>query len=167
MLKIDYELLKNGNVKVGEQLNPLIVNSTQGMMNTSEIEGNIILFSYKEDFFYISELEILELKKNEKVFKELETEIILMTAGNLLSHYAWINSIKNRTGIEINFPIMEDKIGENCRKYGMYSKENNNEIISKIIVNKQKNIEAIIEYPTEIPRNIYEVIRILNFLQND
>ncbi len=166
MLKIDYELLKNGNVKVGEQLNPLIVNSTQGMINTSEIEGNIILFSYKEDFFYISELEILEIKKNEKEFKKLNTNIIFMTTGNLLSHYAWIDSIKMRTGIEITFPIVEDKIGENCRKYGMYSQEKKQILNKTIIVNKQKNIEAIIEYPTEIPRNIYEVIRILNFLQN-
>ena len=164
---MDYELLKNGNIKGGEKFNELLVHSSQGIISTENINKNIILFSYKEDFFYISELEILELKKNEKVFKELETEIILMTAGNLLSHYAWINSIKNRTGIEINFPIMEDKIGENCRKYGMYSKENNNEIISKtVIISKKRVVEAVFEYPCDMPRNVYEIIRVLNFLKN-
>mgnify|MGYP005752769237 CR=1 FL=1 len=131
---MDYELLKNGNIKVGEKFNELIINSSKGIINTENIDKNIILFSYKEDFFYISELEILELKKNETIFKELEAEIILMTAGNLLSHYAWINNIKNKAGVEIDFPIVEDKIGENCRKYGMYSKENNNEIISKTVI---------------------------------
>ena len=164
---MDYELLKNGNIKVGEKFNNLIINSTKGIINTEKINKNIILFSYKEDFFYISELEILELKKNEKLFEELETEIILMTAGNLLSHYAWINSIKSRTGIEIENPIIEDKIGENCRKYGMYSKENNNEIISKtVIINKERLVEAVFEYPSNMPRNIYEIIRVLNFLKN-
>lgn len=164
---MDYELLKNGNIKVGEKFNELIINSSKGIINTENIDKNIILFSYKEDFFYISELEILELKKNETIFKELEAEIILMTAGNLLSHYAWINNIKNKEGVEIDFPIVEDKIGENCRKYGMYSKENNNEIISKtVIINKERTVEAIFEYPSNMPRNIYEIIRVLNFLKN-
>lgn len=164
---MDYELLKNGNIKVGEKFNELLVSSTKGIINTENINKNIILFSYKEDFFYISELELLELKKNEKILDELEAEIILMTVGNMLSHYAWINSIKNRTGIDIENPIIEDKIGENCRKYGMYSKENNNEIISKtVIISKKKIVEAIFEYPSEMPRNIYEIIRVLNFLKN-
>ena len=164
---MDYELLKNGNIKVGEKFNELIINSSKGIINTENINKNIILFSYKEDFFYISELEILELKKNETVFKELETEIILMTSGNLLSHYAWINSIKNKVGVEIDFPIVEDKIGEICRKYGMYSKENNNEIISKtVIISKERNVEAFFEYPSNMPRNIYEIIRVLNYLKN-
>lgn len=164
---MDYELLKNGNVKVGEKFNNLIINSTRGIINTENIDKNIILFSYKEDFFYISEIEILELKKNEQVFNELDTQIILMTTGNLLSHYAWIEHIKRKTGTEINYPIIEDKIGENCRKYGMYSKENNNEIISKtVIISKKKTAEAIFEYSNNIPRNIYEIIRVLNFLKN-
>ena len=164
---MDYELLKNGNIRVGEKFNELIINSSNGIINTENINKNIILFSYKEDFFYISELEILELKKNETIFKELEAEIILMTAGNLLSHYAWINNIKNKAGVEIDFPIVEDKIGENCRKYGMYSKENNNEIISKtVIINKERTVEAVFEYPSNMPRSIYGIIRVLNFLKN-
>ena len=164
---MDYELLKNGNITVGEKFNELLVNSTKGIINTENINKNIILFSYKEDFFYISELEILELKKNEKIFEELETEIILMTAGNLLSHYAWINSIRNKAGIEIENPIIEDKIGEYCRKYGMYSKEKKNEIISKtVIISKKRIVEAVFEYPSDMPRNIYEIIRVLNFLKN-
>ena len=90
-----------------------------------------------------------------------------MTSGNLLSHYAWINSIKNKVGVEIDFPIVEDKIGEICRKYGMYSKENNNEIISKtVIISKERNVEAVFEYPSNMPRNIYEIIRVLNYLKN-
>ena len=49
----------------------------------------------------------------------------------------------------------------------MYSKENNNEIISKtVIINKERTVEAVFEYPSNMPRNIYEIIRVLNFLKN-
>ena len=48
---MDYELLKNGNIKVGEKFNELIINSSKGIINTENINKNIILFSYKEDFF--------------------------------------------------------------------------------------------------------------------
>lgn len=163
---MDYELLKNGNVKVGEKINNFIANSTQGLIDLDKIKNNILLFSYKEDFYTISELEVIELQKNSRAFETLNTEIILMTSGNLLSHYAWIENIKLKTGIEIKFPIIEDRIGEQCRKYGMCSKENNNQILNKaILINPEKIVTGIIEYPNTIPRNIYEIIRILNFRQ--
>ena len=163
---MDYELLKNGNVKVGEKINNFIANSTQGIIDLEKIKNNILLFSYKEDFYNIAELEIIELQKNAETFETLNTQIILMTSGNLLSHYAWIENIKFKTGIEIKYPIIEDRIGEQCRKYGMCSKENNNQILNKaILINNEKTVTGIIEYPNTTPRNIYEIIRILNFRQ--
>ena len=163
---MDYELLKNGNVKVGEKISNFIANSTKGIIDLEKTKNNILLFSYKEDFYNIAELEIIELQKNKKTFENLKTEIILMTSGNLLSHYAWIENIKYKTGIEIEFPIIEDRIGEQCRKYGMCSKENNNQILNKaILINQEKIVTGILEYPNTIPRNIYEIIRVLNFQQ--
>ena len=86
----------------------------------------------------------------------------------MLSHYAWINSMKFKTNIDITIPLLEDKIGEIARRYGMVSTLNNNQITNKVIfVGKDKIIKAIIEYESSIPRNIYEIIRILDFINQN
>ena len=168
VLKIDYELLKNGNVKVGEDFIPISCNSTKGIININDLKGNLILFSYPEDFYYISEIEIIELQKNIDEFNKRDTKIILIGYGNMLSHYAWINSMKFKTNIDITIPLLEDKIGEIARRYGMVSTLNNNQITNKVIfVGKDKIIKAIIEYESSIPRNIYEIIRILDFINQN
>lgn len=164
MFIIDYELLKNGNVKVGEAFADFNCNSTNGTINTMNIKKNLVLFSYKEDFDYISELELIELQKNKGTFDNLNTDIIFMSYGTMLAHKSWIESIKLRTGIEITYPIIEDRICEIPRKLGMISKEKNNQIISKIIViDTSRKIKFILESPNYIPRNIYEIIRILKY----
>ena len=167
-MKIDYELLKNGNVKVGDILSSFSCNSTQGIINIDDIKENIILFSYPEDFYYISGIEIVELEKNIEEFNKRETKIILIGYGNMLSHYAWINSMKLNANIDVKIPLLEDKIGEIARRYGMISTSNNNQITNKVIfVGKDKTIKAIIEYESSIPRNIYEIIRILDFMNQN
>ena len=35
---MDYELLKKGNIKVGEKFNELIINSSKGIINTENIK---------------------------------------------------------------------------------------------------------------------------------
>ncbi len=101
----------------------------------------------------------MELQKNIEEFKKLETKIILVGYGNPLSHKVWLESINNRYNIHITIPIIHDNLNEIARKFGMIT---NNIINNKvIIIGKDRKIKAIQEYQSNIPRNVYEILRIL------
>ena len=147
---------------MGEDIIDFESNSTKGLIITNKIENNILLFSYPEDFSYISEFEIIELQKNIREFEKLNTTVLLIGYGNMLSHYAWIEAIKMKTGIEITIPILEDKLNEIARKYGMVYE---NLITNKVvIIGKDRKIKVIQDYAQNIPRNIYEIKRIIQMM---
>ena len=163
---MEYELLSNGKVQIGGKAPDFTSNSTQGEISISNNNMWTVIFSYKEDFYPISTSEIVEFEKNRYLFNEMNTKIIGMSMGTLLSHYAWINDIYNTYGIVINIPLLDDPIGEVCRKYGTISKEINNCVTNNVIIIDDKGIvRSILEYSPEIERNIYEIIRILKILK--
>lgn len=164
---MDYELLSNGKVQIGGRAPEFSCNSTCG--NVDVFSGNqwFALFSYKEDFYPVSTSEFIFLEKNRGLFDAEDVKLVGMSMGTLLSHYAWVNDIYKKIGIKINFPIIEDPIGEVCRKYGMISKEVNNNFVTNnvVIIDNNGVVRTILEYPPEIERNIYEVIRIIKRLK--
>ena len=165
---MDYELLANGKIQVGGVAPRFTCNSTKDEINIDENSNNwLVLFSYKEDFDSLATSEMILLEKNRYMFDELHSDIIAMSTGNLLSHFAWINDIYRNTGIKIDFPIIEDTIGEACRKYGMISRiDNSNVVLSNVvIIDENRIIRAILQYSPNIERNIYEILRIIKSVQ--
>ena len=86
-----------------------------------------------------------------------------MSTGNLLSHIAWMEDIHRNTGVKITFPIIEDPVGEICRKYGMIAKINDkNTVMSDVVIVDNFNIvRAKLQYFPNIEKNIFEIIRII------
>lgn len=165
---MDYELLANGKIQIGGEAPKFVCNSTMKQVTVSKEEKKwFVLFSYKEDFYPIASNEMIFIEKNRKSFEELGVNIIAMSTGNLLSHFAWINDIYRNTGIKINFPILDDPIGEVCRKYGMISKiDNISVVMSNVVIVDDKNIvRCIFEYSPQIERNVYEIIRVIRLLK--
>jgi len=166
---MDYELLANGKVQIGGEAPSFSCNSTMGNVSVSkEIKKWHVLFSYNEDFYPVATSEMILLEQSKVLFEELETEVIAMSTGNLLSHIAWINDIYRKYGIQIKFPIIEDPIGEICRKYGMISKigDRNMVMSSSIIIDDNNIVRAVLEYSPQIERNIYEIVRIIKTLKS-
>lgn len=164
---MDYELLTNGKVQILGRAPEFTTNSTRGKVTLSFLENNNwhVLFSYKEDFYSIATAEMILFQNNIQNFQKMNTEVIAISTGNLLSHQAWVNEIYRLYGVEITFPIIEDPIGEIARKYGMVSKEANNCVTSNVvIVDNTGIVRCVFEYPTEIERNVYEILRVLKCL---
>lgn len=165
---MDYEVLTNGKIQLGGKAPEFTCNSTCGEVHFPFNENCwTVIFSYKEDFYPVATSEIIFLERNRYLFDELNTKIICVSTGNLLSHQAWVDGIYKSNGIKINFPIIEDPIGEVSRRYGVISKDIGNNYVTSnsIIVDPKGIVKCVLEYLPCVERNIYEIVRIVKELQ--
>lgn len=166
---MDYEVLTNGKIQLGGKAPEFTCNSTCGEVTVSNAENSWkVIFSYKEDFYSVATAELIFLERCRYLFDELHTKVICLSTGNLLSHQAWVDNIYKMNGIKVNFPIIEDPIGEISRRYGIISKELGNNYVTSnvIIIDPNGIVRGVFEYLPCVQRNVYEIIRVIKELQN-
>ena len=163
---MDYELMQNGIVKIGDKAPNFEATTTIGNINLEDYKGKwIILFSYPGDFNAICTKEIIEFTMESGIREDIL--ILGLSIDSINSHYAWINEIYQKTGIKVSFPLIADRSSAIGRKYGMISSNINNcETTRNVyIIDKNLTIRAILMYPPEIQRSVNEIFRIFEELK--
>ena len=165
---MDYELMMNGNVKIGQRAPEFEANTTMGKVSLNNYAGKwLILFSHPGDFTPVCTTEMIAFTKAHTYFKQLNTELLGLSVDSNSSHLAWVYDIYCRTGIKISFPIIADRNGEIARRYGMISNDiSNTETVRNVyIIDDKGTIRTILIYPMNVGRFIPEIIRIVQALQ--
>lgn len=105
-------------------------------------------------------------KKNIE-FESLNTKLIGLSVDSNSSHLAWVHNIKEKSGIEIPFPVIADGNKEIASLYGMISPAQSNTVTVRtvFVIDPDQIIRAIIYYPLEVGRYIPEIIRLIQALQ--
>lgn len=143
-------------------------NTTNGHIKLSDYAGKwIVLFSHPGDFTPVCTTEFLCFAKYYDEFKKRNTEIIGLSVDSNNSHLAWIYNIFQFTGIEIPFPIIEDRDMSIAKLYGMISKpmSNTSTVRCVFIIDDKQILRTILYYPLTTGRNIPEILRIIEALQ--
>ncbi len=164
----NYEIMMNGNVKIGEFAPEFEAITTMGDIKLSDYKGKwLILFSHPGDFTPVCTTEMIAFTKAHTYFKNLNTELLGLSVDSNSSHLAWIYDIYCKTGIKVSFPIIADRNGEIARKYGMIANDiSNTETVRNVFIIDDKGIiRTILIYPLNIGRFISEIIRIVEALQ--
>ena len=118
----NYEIMMNGNVKIGEYAPEFEAMTTMGNIKLSDYKGKwIILFSHPGDFTPVCTTEFIAFSKANTYFERLNTCLIGLSIDSNPSHLAWLYDICLKTGITVPFPVIADRSGEIARKYGMIS----------------------------------------------
>ena len=165
---MDYELMMNGNVKIGQRAPEFEANTTMGKVSLNDYAGKwLILFSHPGDFTPVCTTEMIAFTKAHTYFKQLNTELLGLSVDSNSSHLAWVYDIYCRTGIKISFPIIADRNGEIARRYGMIANDiSNTETVRNVyIIDDKGTIRTILIYPMNVGRFIPEIIRIVQALQ--
>lgn len=150
---MDYEVLMNGHVKIGESAPSFECSSTKGKISLENYKGKwLIFFSYPEDFTPVCTSEIIAFAMAYPYCQKINTEILGLSVDSLAAHFAWIEMIYQKTAIPILFPLIADANGEIARKYGMMtnSVSSSKAIRNVYILNPQQQIKAIFSYPMEV-----------------
>lgn len=165
---MDYELMMNGNVKIGQRAPDFTATTTFGEISLNDYKGKwLVLFSHPGDFTPVCTTEMIAFTRAHTYFSQLNTELLGLSVDSNSSHLAWMYDIYCKTGIKVSFPIIADRNGEIARKYGMISSDiSNTETVRNVYIIDDKGvIRTILIYPMNIGRFIPEIIRIVQALQ--
>ncbi len=165
---MDYEIMMNGNIKIGMYAPDFEAQTTMGNINLNDYRGKwIVLFSHPGDFTPVCTTEIIAFAKSNTYFEKLNTCLIGLSVDSNASHLAWLYDIYCKTGICVPFPIIADRNGQIARKYGMISNDiSNTETVRNVFIIDDKGlVRAILVYPMNVGRCIPEILRTVQALQ--
>lgn len=165
---MDYEIMMNGNVKIGMYAPEFEAITTMGNIKLNDYKGKwVVLFSHPGDFTPVCTTEFIAFSKANTYFEKLNACLIGLSIDSNSSHLAWLYDIYLKTGIKVPFPVIADRNGEISRKYGMISNNiSNTETVRNVFIIDDKGIvRTILVYPMTIGRNIVEILRIIEAIQ--
>lgn len=165
---MDYELMMNGNVKIGQKAPDFTADTTYGTVSLDDYKGKwLVFFSHPGDFTPVCTTEMIAFAKANPYFEKLNTCLLGLSIDSNPSHLAWMNEIYCMTGIVLPFPIIADRNGVIARKYGMISNDvSTTETVRNVFIIDDKGIvRVILVYPLNVGRFIPEILRIIQSLQ--
>ena len=165
---MDYELMMNGNVKIGQYAPEFTAMTTCGEIKLEDYKGKwLVFFSHPGDFTPVCTTEMISFSRAYPYFQKLNTELLGLSIDSNPSHLAWLHDIHMRTGIRVPFPLVADRSGEIARKYGMMSTSvSNTQTVRNVFIIDDKGIvRVILVYPLNVGRFIPEIIRTVQALQ--
>jgi peroxiredoxin (alkyl hydroperoxide reductase subunit C) len=148
--------------------------STNGPISFPEDFGSKwkIIFSHPRDFTPVCSSEILDLAYRQNDFKELNTQIIVLSVDRMVSHQSWKADLekidfKGRGKVKIDFPLVVDSSYAISYKYGMVDTQSRagQSVRGVFFIDPQNKVRAFQFYPAEVGRNTDEIIRTLQALQ--
>ncbi|HOI33150.1 MAG TPA: peroxiredoxin [Bacteroidales bacterium] len=155
--------------RIGDQAPDFKAMTTTGMMQFSEyIKGSwTILFSHPADFTPVCTTEMSGFAVLEDKFKKMNTKLVGLSIDSIHSHVAWVNNVKEKTGVFMRFPIIADIDMKVSKLYGMLQPGESETAAVRAVffIDPIGKIRLIMYYPLNVGRNMDEIIRALQALQ--
>jgi len=106
---------------LGERVPEFTAKTTHGVVTfPKDYEGKwVVLFSHPGDFTPVCTTEFVAFQKRYDEFRKLNTELIGLSIDQVFAHMKWIEWIKEKLGVEIQFPVIADDRGTIAETYGM------------------------------------------------
>ena len=143
--------------------------TTTGKMHFSEyIKGKwTILFSHPADFTPVCTTEMSGFALEQDKFDALNTQLVGLSIDSIHSHLAWVNNVREKTGVYLNFPIIADLDMSVSKLYGMLQPNESETAAVRAVffIDPEGKIRLIMYYPLNVGRNMDEILRALDALQ--
>jgi peroxiredoxin 2/4 len=164
---MEKDMEKKGIPLLGDVFPTMQVVTTRGVKKLpDEFKGKwFILFSHPGDFTPVCTTEFVAFQNRFDRFREMNCELIGLSVDQVFAHIKWEEWIKEKLGVEIEFPIIADT-GKVAETMGLiHPGKGTNTVRAVFIVDAESKIRLILYYPQEIGRNLDEILRALKALQ--
>ena len=126
----------------------------------------LIFFFYPLDFTFVCPTEITALSDRAGELAELDAQILGCSTDSVHSHFAWINTPREKNGIAgLQYPLVADYTKETARAYGVLNEASGVAQRGLFIIDPK----GILKYSTvtddNVGRSVDETIRVLQALQ--
>ena len=121
------------------------------------------LFSHPADFTPVCTTEFIAFASRHADFQALNTELLGLSIDSYYSHVAWVRNIREKFGVEIPFPIIEDLSMKVARAYGMIhpGAADTSAVRATFIIDPEGILRAMVYYPMTNGRSIDEFVRLV------
>lgn len=143
--------------------------TTKGKIKFSDFAKDkwIVLFSHPADFTPVCTTEMSGFAQRKNEFDALNTELMGLSIDSIHAHLAWVNNVKENTGVYFDFPIIADIDMKVSKLYGMLQPNESETAAVRAVffIDPSKKIRLIMYYPLNVGRNMDEILRSLYALQ--
>jgi peroxiredoxin (alkyl hydroperoxide reductase subunit C) len=142
--------------------------TTHGVKKLSDYKGKwLVLFSHPADFTPVCTTEFIAFAQHYPEFQALNCDLLGLSIDSYYSHVAWVRNIKEKFGVEIPFPIIEDLSMKVANAYGMIhpGAADTSAVRATFIIDDKGILRAMVYYPMTNGRSIPEFVRLVTALQ--
>jgi peroxiredoxin 2/4 len=133
----------------------------------SDYKGKwLVFFFYPLDFTFVCPTEITALSDRLPEFQEFDTEILGCSTDSVFSHWAWLNTPREKNGIAgTNYPLVADFTKETARAYGVLDENSGVAQRGLFIIDPEGTLKYAVVTADNIGRSVEETLRVLQALQ--
>jgi len=156
------------SLRIGDAAPNFAARSTAGQVRLSDYRGRwLLLSSHPADFTPVCTSEFVALARAETRFAELDCSLLALSVDSVYAHFAWIRAIRDRFGVEVRFPILEDPTLVIGQAYGMVGANaaDSATVRTTFFIDPEGIVRAMSCYPTTVGRSVEELLRTLAALQ--
>jgi peroxiredoxin (alkyl hydroperoxide reductase subunit C) len=155
--------------RIGDEAPDFEAVTTTGNIKFSDFAKDkwIIMFSHPADFTPVCTTEMSGFAERQEEFAAMNTELIGLSIDSIHSHLAWVNNVREKTGVYFKFPIIADLDMKVSKLYGMLQPNESETAAVRAVffIDPAKKIRLIMYYPLNLGRNMDEIVRALQALQ--
>lgn len=163
------ETINNFMPRIGDIAPDFDAVTTKGKIKFSEFAKDkwIVMFSHPADFTPVCTTEMSGFAERKAEFTALNTELLGLSIDSIHSHLAWVNNVREKTGVYFDFPIIADIDMKVSKLYGMLQPNESETAAVRAVffIDQSKKIRLIMYYPLNVGRNMDEILRVLDALQ--
>jgi len=152
---------------IGDRFPEMTVQTTRGEMKLPKaFDGKwFVLFSHPGDFTPVCTTEFVGFQKRIELFRKLDCSLIGLSIDQVFSHMKWIDWIRDKMNVEIEFPIIAGTESVANRLGLIHPGKGTNTVRAVFVVDPKGTVRAILYYPQELGRSINEILRMVRGLQ--
>jgi len=143
--------------------------TTKGKIKFSDYKPGSwkVMFSHPADFTPVCTTEMTGFAVRKGEFDALNTELIGLSIDSIHAHLAWVNNVREKTGVYFDFPIIADIDMKVSKLYGMLQPNESETAAVRAVffIDPDNKIRLIMYYPLNVGRNMDEILRVLEGLQ--
>jgi peroxiredoxin (alkyl hydroperoxide reductase subunit C) len=155
--------------RIGDVAPDFTAVTTKGTIKFSDYAPGkwIVMFSHPADFTPVCTTEMSGFATRKNEFDALNTELMGLSIDSIHAHLAWVNNVREHTGVYFDFPIIADIDMKVSKLYGMLQPNESETAAVRAVffIDPNKKIRLIMYYPLNVGRNMDEILRVLYGLQ--
>ncbi len=155
--------------RIGDNAPDFEAVTTKGKIKFSDFAKDkwVVMFSHPADFTPVCTTELSGFATRKSEFDALNTELLGLSIDSIHSHLAWVQNVRENTGVYFDFPIIADIDMKVAKLYGMLQPNESETAAVRAVffIDPSKKIRLIMYYPLNIGRNMNEILRVLEAMQ--